>query len=237
MKTGKPARFSARKLIPTPSMFVALLALTVALSGTAYAAVTINGKNIKKGTITSKQIKDKTITGTDIKNGTIKGADVAGATLTADKLAAGVIPTVPGPAPIGTATSTTGWAVPLIVGDVNVTGMNLSYTVPAGANKVVATFTTECSLSSTADSQSVVARIQIDGVDGEPNGYSSICSPGDEDASANSGSGGEVIETSGVITRTLPATPGTHTIQVQAVQQLLLSATLDNMSLVVTSGS
>lgn len=153
-------RVSARKFRPSPSMLVAMLALIVAMSGSAYAAVTINGKNIKKGTVTSKQIKDKTITGTDIKNSTIGGVDVKGGTLTADKLAAGVIPTIPtipGPAPIGTATSTTDFTVETLIGNVNVPGMNISYTVPAGANKIVVTFNAECNISTAADAQSVGA--------------------------------------------------------------------------------
>ncbi|MGK2877144.1 MAG: hypothetical protein ACSLFF_00985 [Solirubrobacterales bacterium] len=58
-------RFSA-KLTPSPSMVVAMIALVVALSGSAYAAVTINGKNIKKGTVASKQIKNGTIIKADL---------------------------------------------------------------------------------------------------------------------------------------------------------------------------
>lgn len=75
-------RISA-KATPSPAMIVAMIALIVALSGSAYAAVTINGKNIKKGTVTSKQIKDKTVTSTDIKNGTIKAADLSSGLSTA----------------------------------------------------------------------------------------------------------------------------------------------------------
>lgn len=55
-----------KRFTPSPSMVVALIALTVALSGTAYAAATINGKNIKKGTVTSKQIKNGTIVKADL---------------------------------------------------------------------------------------------------------------------------------------------------------------------------
>jgi hypothetical protein len=54
------------KATPSPSMVVAVIALVVALSGSAYAAVTINGKNIKKGTVTSKQIKNGTIVKSDL---------------------------------------------------------------------------------------------------------------------------------------------------------------------------
>lgn len=48
-------------------MAIALLALTVAMTGTAWAAAKINGKNIKTGTVTTKQIK----------NGTIRKADLS----------------------------------------------------------------------------------------------------------------------------------------------------------------
>ncbi len=50
----------------SPSLIVSVLALFVALSGTAIAATKINGKNIKKGTVTSKQIKNGTITKSDL---------------------------------------------------------------------------------------------------------------------------------------------------------------------------
>ena len=46
---------------PSPSMSVALVALFVALGGTGYAAVKINGKNIKKGTISGKKLKNRTL--------------------------------------------------------------------------------------------------------------------------------------------------------------------------------
>lgn len=54
------------KRAPSPALIVSILALFVALSGSAYAAVKINGKNIKKGTVTSTQIKNGTITKSDL---------------------------------------------------------------------------------------------------------------------------------------------------------------------------
>lgn len=236
MKTENSSRGYMRKLIPSPSMVVALLALIVATSGTAYAAAKINGKNIKKGTITTTQIKNKTIAGADIKNATITGSKIKGATITADKLAAGVIPTYT-PAPIGTVTSKTAFTLPGLLGNPNVTGMTLNYTVPEGANKIVATFSASCEISSTADNQSVIARITVDGVAMDPNDYASFCSPGDEDGSANTGSGGDTVNTGGSITRSITATPGQHTVQVQAIQGLATPGSFDNMSLVVMSGS
>jgi hypothetical protein len=46
---------------------IALLALFVALGGTGYAAVEINGANIKKGTITGTALKSNTLSGKQIK--------------------------------------------------------------------------------------------------------------------------------------------------------------------------
>jgi hypothetical protein len=56
----------ALKRRPSPAMIVALVALVVALAGTAYAAQTINGGAIKKQTIGAGKIKHKTLTGYQI---------------------------------------------------------------------------------------------------------------------------------------------------------------------------
>jgi hypothetical protein len=50
---------TARRL--SPSMVVSLLALFVALGGTSYAAVKINGKNIRQNTVTGKQVKERSL--------------------------------------------------------------------------------------------------------------------------------------------------------------------------------
>jgi hypothetical protein len=62
---------------PSPAMIVALIALVVALAGTAYAAQTINGGAIKKQTIGGGKLKRKTLTGFQIntnKLGAVPGA-------------------------------------------------------------------------------------------------------------------------------------------------------------------
>lgn len=51
---------------PSPAMIVALIALVVALAGTAYAAQTINGGAIMKQTIGGGKLKQKTLTGFQI---------------------------------------------------------------------------------------------------------------------------------------------------------------------------
>ena len=52
---------------PSASTAVALLALFVALGGTGYAAVKVNGKNVKTRTITGKKFKSNTLTGKQIR--------------------------------------------------------------------------------------------------------------------------------------------------------------------------
>lgn len=59
MKTLKQRR-------PSPALVVAVIALIVALGGTAYAAQSINGGVIKKQTIGGGKLKHKTLTGYQI---------------------------------------------------------------------------------------------------------------------------------------------------------------------------
>jgi hypothetical protein len=51
---------------PSPAMVVAVVALVVALAGTAYAAGRINGNSIEKQSIGAGKIKHKTLTGYQI---------------------------------------------------------------------------------------------------------------------------------------------------------------------------
>ena len=56
-----------------PATLIAMLALFVAIGGTATAASNlINGKNIKPGTVTAKQLKNKTITKGKLAPATVK---------------------------------------------------------------------------------------------------------------------------------------------------------------------
>jgi hypothetical protein len=51
---------------PSPAVVIAIIALIVALAGTAYAAQSINGGAIKKQTIGGGKLKHKTLTGFQI---------------------------------------------------------------------------------------------------------------------------------------------------------------------------
>jgi hypothetical protein len=56
--------FSTR---PSPAMVVALVALFVALGGTGYAAVQLNGKNLKGRSVAGVKLKRNTLTGAEIR--------------------------------------------------------------------------------------------------------------------------------------------------------------------------
>ncbi len=56
---------------PSGAMLVAIVALFASLAGAAYAATTINGKNIKKHTITGNKLKNDTVTGIQVNESTL----------------------------------------------------------------------------------------------------------------------------------------------------------------------
>lgn len=60
---------------PSPAMAVALIALFVALGGSGYAAVKINGKNIKGRSIAGSKLKRSAVTATEVKNASLRAAD------------------------------------------------------------------------------------------------------------------------------------------------------------------
>lgn len=64
-----------RRLLPSPSMVVAVVALVMSLGGSAYALV-ITGKSIRNGSITAKDIRNRSLTGTDIRRDKIGGGTV-----------------------------------------------------------------------------------------------------------------------------------------------------------------
>lgn len=74
---------------PSPALVISIVALFVALGGTSYAAVKLNGKNIKRGTVAGTALKKNTLTGTQIRESKLgkvpkaTRADSAGAADTA----------------------------------------------------------------------------------------------------------------------------------------------------------
>ena len=65
-----------RRLVPSPSMVVALAALFVALGGSAYAALVITGHNIRNGTVTGADIKNHSLKSKDVKHNSLGGTAI-----------------------------------------------------------------------------------------------------------------------------------------------------------------
>ncbi len=72
-------------------MVVALLALAVALSGTAYAALVITSKEIKNNTVSSVDLKNGGVRGRDVRDGTVAGADLKDGSVSGTDLRDGAV--------------------------------------------------------------------------------------------------------------------------------------------------
>jgi hypothetical protein len=79
------------KALRQPATIISILALGVALTGTASAITMISGAQIKNGTITGNKLKNYTIPGVKIANGTITGNKLANRTIPGIKIANGAI--------------------------------------------------------------------------------------------------------------------------------------------------
>lgn len=50
---------------------VSICALVIALGGTAYAAITVSGQNIRNGTVSGADLRDNSVTGRDLSDGSL----------------------------------------------------------------------------------------------------------------------------------------------------------------------
>jgi hypothetical protein len=64
-----------RRLIPSPAMIVALVALVMSLGGSAYALM-ITGRSIKNNSVTGKDLRHNTVIGKDIRKRSLRGHDL-----------------------------------------------------------------------------------------------------------------------------------------------------------------
>ena len=63
--------------LPSPAMLVALMALFVALGGSAYAAKKITAKNIGTGAVGTRAVKNGSLAGTDIRGNSLGPGTIA----------------------------------------------------------------------------------------------------------------------------------------------------------------
>ena len=64
-----------RRLLPSPAMVVALIALVLSLGGSAYALV-ITGASIRNNTVTGKDIRKHSLRGHDLRADSVGGGAV-----------------------------------------------------------------------------------------------------------------------------------------------------------------
>jgi hypothetical protein len=64
-----------RRLLPSPAMVVAVVALIMSLGGSAYALV-VTGKQIRNNTVTGKDVRNRSLTGNEIRKNKIGGASI-----------------------------------------------------------------------------------------------------------------------------------------------------------------
>jgi len=72
--------------LPSPAMTVALVALFVALGGSAYAAIRITGHNVVNNTLQGADVKNKALAGRDVKNDSLGRIPIKEERLDASKL-------------------------------------------------------------------------------------------------------------------------------------------------------
>lgn len=65
------------RLVPTPATGLSLLALLVASGGTAYAAATVDTRDLVDGAVISAKIKDGGVRSVDIRDGAVGAQDLA----------------------------------------------------------------------------------------------------------------------------------------------------------------
>jgi hypothetical protein len=87
---------SLRQVRISAPLVISSLALLVAMGGTGYSAVLINGGDIAKGTVSGKALKNKTVKGAKVDDDTLTGDQIKESTL-------GQVPSAAAAAPTGAA--------------------------------------------------------------------------------------------------------------------------------------
>jgi hypothetical protein len=86
---------SWKRHMPSPASVIALIALVVALGGTAYAVKikrnSVGPKQLKTNAVTTKKISDGAVTGPKLANGAVTGGKLADGAVTSAKLGDGAV--------------------------------------------------------------------------------------------------------------------------------------------------
>ncbi|MBS1887601.1 MAG: hypothetical protein JSU06_10480 [Actinobacteria bacterium] len=77
--------------MPSPAMVVALVALILALAGTAFAAAKIGTSSLQNSAVTTKKLKNRAVTAAKLAEGSVGAAKLAEGSVTTGKLAEGSV--------------------------------------------------------------------------------------------------------------------------------------------------
>jgi hypothetical protein len=64
-----------RRLLPSPAMVVAVVALVMSLGGSAYALV-VTGKQVRNGSLTGRDVHNRSLTGNDVRRDKLGGGSI-----------------------------------------------------------------------------------------------------------------------------------------------------------------
>ena len=134
--------------MPSPSMVVACIALTVALGGTSYAAITLPRNSVgtlqlRKDSVTAVKLATKSVGPRKLQNNAVGDPNVKANALTGAKINEATLGEVPSAAKAGDSTTVAGYTVRRFVTTVapggaeatvlNLNGLVVSLTCPGGA--------------------------------------------------------------------------------------------------------
>ena len=89
-----------RRARPSPALVISIIALIVAMGGTAYA-----GLSVPRNSVGAKQLKKNAVTNRKISNGAVTDSKIAKGTITGDKIKLSTLGTVPSANTANTATT------------------------------------------------------------------------------------------------------------------------------------
>ena len=212
-------------------------------------ATTVGGSAVADRLLTGKNIRNESLTGDDIRNGSLTRADLADSVATSVPGPAGprgsIGPqgvagpvgrtgapgAIGGPAPIAALTSTAPDTT-TSTDFVDVVGMATTFTTPAGSSRLLATFSSECSVTHPSASRHLSVRVLIDGIEAAPaaGGNFAYCTSDADNPSVDRRS-------SNSMQRIARVTPGAHRVVVQSsVSGIGATGRLDDEILVLTAG-
>lgn len=190
-----------RKHKPTPALIISLIALSVALGGTAYAAV-----SIPKNSIGTKQLKNKAVTQAKLANGSVRSTKIKNGAVTASKLSSSAASAFLGAADVRADGAASSEPIADFTSSTFTPIVSKTFTAPeSGYALIIGTLSTEgdCADGPTGRLFYTLA-------------LGGTVLAADDEHEADSSCGSDVPGASGAVTDVVPVSAGTHTVSLDA---------------------